>query len=380
MTQSYKEKVPPDSQVEFERLVGTAKHPLRIDMRHNDANPAVIEGILESAMLNPVQPKVGAEGPVGGSQLSSAFGPRSGLNYSEDPNEIARGQWSQTGLVDSARNQSKYGRPASAATTRNSGSAPVRPQSAIVGGRADRPPSPNVGVAVGAKAFVRQAPAGHDSDSDEREDSDADGPQTRRSQSEHRGLIEMIESGGSVNKAVAAATGGIGSVLDESIRQIQENGGLGILTASPGPTKGRKKKKTVNETILSDTKRVYTNKMHFPGEEEAMAVIEARRRAAQASLSAGGAHNKAPAEEGAPKKRPASAGVGGRAESRGASGAASAAASSTGRTRLNAVKTASSTVGSGRPLSATATGSGSKHSSAHSLLDGLQRLNPAALF
>ena len=250
--------------MEFERLVGTAKHPLRIDIRHNDANPVIIEGILESAMLNPNQPKVGVEEGFGGNQFpSSSYASRGDTNYTEaggGVNEIARGQWSQTGLIDSVKNEAKYARPASAMTMRNSNVPPTRPQSAIVGGRATRPPSPTVGVAVGARAVMRPH-AGRDSDSDEREGSDSEGPQSsRHPQAEHRGLIEMIESGGSVTKAMASANGGIGSVIDESIRQIQESGGMGHLTASPGPAKGRKKK-SVNQTILTDTKRVYTNKV-----------------------------------------------------------------------------------------------------------------------
>ena len=390
VTQAYRERVAPESQVEFERLASTSKHPLRIDIRHNNANETVIEGVLESAMLNPTQRK-GDIGPAEGSQIHLASshyaGSRANLNYADDINEVSVGQWSPAGLVDTVRSQSKAAslRPSSAAMTRRADSkhpTTSRPQSAIVGGR-ERSSSPALapsggssGASIGARALVLHQPftsgRGRDSDDDDRDGSDSDVPRSARSArpavpEEHRGLIAMIESSGSGNKANPA----VGSMLDQSIRHIQDSEGV-----VPSSGSKRKKKKSVNETILTDTKRVYQNKMHFPGEEEALAVIEARRRATQSSMSAGHKHDRE-LDEG-PKKRPASAGAGFQAEAKGG-GAASAVAASAVRNRLKAAKEQESKLsGTSRPMSASA-GRSSK-SSAHSLLDSLQSLNPAALF
>lgn len=378
--------------MEFERLASTSKHPLRIDIRHNNANETVIEGVLESAMLNPTQRK-GDIGLAEGSQMQLASshyaGSRANLSYADDPNEVSIGQWSPAGLVDTVRSQSKAAslRPSSAAMTRRADSklpTTSRPQSAIVGGRerSSSPapaPSGGSGASIGARALALHQPfasgRGRDSDDDERDGSDSDVPRSARSArpavpEEHRGLIAMIESSGSGNKANPA----VGSMLDQSIRHIQESEGI---VPSSGSKRKSKKKKSVNETILTDTKRVYQNKMHFPGEEEALAVIDARRRATQSSMSAGQKHDREQDE--GPKKRPASAGVGFQAEVKGG-GAASTVAASAVRNRLKVAQAQESKLsGTSRPMSASA-GRSSKSSSAHSLLDSLQSLNPAALF
>ena len=392
MTPAYRERVAPDSQVEFERLVGTAKHPLRIDIRHNDANPAVLEGTLESAMLNPNQYK-GASGGGGGDDA--------GRMYIEDPNELAIGLWSPSGLIDTVRKQSSQkgvgGRPNSAMTRRapaqlgdQQGQSslqrpPIRPQSAIVGGR-DRSQSPAMGVSVGARALML-----HPGDEEKDGGSDMETPRSARraATEEHGGLIAMIESSGPkaarLSKGANGTGGGgndaVGSILDESIRIIQEQ-----VPASEGK-KSKKKKKTVNETILSDTKRVYVNKMHFPGEDEALAVIEARKRAAQAALSAGGGGPRERDEQ--TRKRPSTAGAAppshhsaAAGETKGG-GTASALAASAVRNRLNAAKEQEGKLTGTvppRPLSAAVSSSSSKKSSAHTLLGGIQKLNPASLF
>jgi len=377
--------VAPDSQVEFERLVGTAKHPLRIDIRHNDANPAVLEGTLESAMLNPNQFK-GVTGMMSSSNASAN-------EYSEDNNEVAVGLWSPSGLIDTVRLQSQQkggNRPSSALTRRaqqgeqNQTRPPVRPQSAIVGGR-DRSQSPAVGglgVSVGARALMR--PVGGHGDDDERDGSDMETPRSARRPlptEEHGGLIAMIESGAKARSLNGGSNGGagdaVGSILDESIRSIQEQ-------VPSSETKGKKKKKkSVNETILTDTKRVYVNKMHFPGEDEALAVIEARKRASQAALSAGGGGGGGPREREDARKRPSTAGVSPQGEVKGG-GAASALAASAIRNRINAAKEQESKLAGAaqptRPHSAAVSASSSKKSSAHTLMSGIQRLNPASLF
>jgi len=388
-----------DSQVEFERLVGTVKHPLRIDIRHNDANPAVLEGTLESAMLNPVQHK-------GGPSSDYLSGPASSSsNLYEDQNEVAIGQWSASGLIDTVRKQShqERSRPSSSAATsrrtttqieHNQSSRPsVRPQSAIVGGR-DRSMSPAVeggmGVSVGARALLRTFPKKERDDERDSFHSDSETPRSARGHTaEHDGLIAMIESGtkatrssgGVVMSGGGSGTGNaaVGSLLDESIRLIQETEGIMPSSSSKSKTK---KKKTVNELILTDTKRVYNNKMHFPGEEEALAVIEARKRAAQASMSAGGGGVREREET---RKKSASASLSTQGEIKGG-GSASAMAASAVRNRLNAAKEQESKMNGssnslgGRPLSATVASSSSKKSSAHSLLSGIQKLNPASLF
>ena len=413
VTPAYRDRVAADSQVEFERLVGSAKHPLRIDIRHNDANPVVLEGTLESAMLNPSLAKDASHYQFGTSGAAN-----NAIDYTEDPNELATGKWSASGLIDTVRKQSQAGasssRPQSAAMTRranqlqsspgvggeNQTRPPARPQSAIVGGRTDRSQSPAIehksmgmGVSIGSRALMRPPPAGHrggggggrggSDEDDEDEDRSLSTPRSARGRQaggdEHRGLIAMIESGSKASRSAAGGGGGgmgdaVGSLLDESIRQIQEVDGIAPSSASK---KGKKKKKSVNETILTDTKRVYVNKMHFPGEEEALAVIEARKRSAQAALSAGGGGGHRDRDD---KKRPASATMSTQSEARGG-GAVSAMAASAVRNRLAAAKEQESKLsGSGRPGSDSVKNSASKKSAAHSLLHGIQKLNPATLF
>lgn len=410
VTPAYRDRVAADSQVEFERLVGSAKHPLRIDIRHNDANPVVLEGTLESAMLNPSLAKDASHYQFGTSGAAN-----NAIDYTEDPNEIATGKWSSSGLIDTVRKQSQTrvssSRPQSAAMTRRSNQQqssprvgenqtrpPARPQSAIVGGRTDRSQSPaiehnsmNMGVSIGSRALMRPPQAGHrggrggSDEDDEDEDRSLSTPRSARGRQvggdEHRGLIAMIESGSKASRSAAGGGGGggagdaVGSLLDESIRQIQEVDGVMSSSASK---RGKKKKKSVNETILTDTKRVYVNKMHFPGEEEALAVIEARKRSAQAALSAGGGGGHRDRDD---KKRPASATMSTQSEAKGG-GAASAMAASAVRNRLTAAKEQESKLsGSGhRPGSDSVKSSASKKSAAHSLLHGIQKLNPATLF
>lgn len=320
-------------------------------------------------MLNPNQYK-GAEtgfSQIAAASSSSYAGSRQNLNYTENNDEVGVGNWSPSGLIDSVRKQEKYARPLSAMTRRaDSGNRPpVRPQSAIVGGRSASPG--NVGVKVGARALMQPVPRGDD----DLDASDSEAPYSaRRPTEEHRGLIDMIETG-SKSGTNKTSTPVVGSILDESIRHIQETDGI---LPSPAAKRRGKKKKSVNEMILTDTKRVYVNKMHFPGEEEALAVIEARRRATQASMSAGGKHD----DE---RKRPASASSGMQGESKGG-GMASAIAASAVRSRINAAKEQESrlTGTSTRPLSASITSSGSKKSGAHTLLNDLQKLNPGTLF
>ena len=392
---------------EFERLVGSAKHPLRVDMRHNNADSDVLDGMLDTIDIIPNFQIT--DGSNKGNMSRGVGTPtRATHQFEEDGGDNANGgkygyvtSWSPQGLATQVRLGSRpmsAGSPGGRATG-GSNRPPPRPMSAgTAGGR----PMGGMGVAIGARA---QHARGSDADSEDDDrgvgggrsddDDDDDGNRARggkvnsskdRSENGH-GLISIIENKRDRDAPPGArfGTGGVGSMLDEQIRQMQESadaggggaasrrGAAAAASSSRNNIKGGGsffgdddaapiKKESVKQRILRETKGIYNNKLSIPGDDEGD-----KHQHAQSSKRhhvVGGVAALAAGVHAGPaiRRRPASAGPGGAREGRLASITNTAAASTAGKAR-----------GGG--------GDGAKKShSAQILMSGLQKLNPAILF
>jgi len=248
---------PDDDNEDFERVSGNPKHPLRIDIRNNNADQSVIGGLYDS-----IDYKHMSKGLDSGRSAKI-----------EDDNEIPVTNYSSVGII-------KVLRPSSASSPkRNIKKDAKRPMSAFSGRKGSAPDydsdGENVSVSMGKKLTMK-------SSRDELDDGYLDG-----------GIVNMIEGNKDISSPMPASKGGVtggttgialvGSMLDEQIRQMQQSPTstykkqISMKSESPNPkrtsTKSsqlgdhpEEKHRSVKEKILIKTKAVYNNRMRFPGD------------------------------------------------------------------------------------------------------------------
>jgi len=244
-----------DENEDFERIAGNPKHPLRIDIRNNNADQSVIAGLYDTIDYKHMS--------------KGQDTPRSAKL--EDYNEVPSSKYSSVGII-------KVLRPSSASSPKRNIKKDVkRPASAFSGrkghGSDYDSDGENMNVSMGKKLTMRNS-------RDELDDNFLDG-----------GIVNMIEGNKDINSpmppkgGITAGTTGIalvGSMLDEQIRQMQQSPTstfkktLTIKTESPAKRSSTKssqmldapeeKHRSVKEKILIKTKAVYNNRMRFPGD------------------------------------------------------------------------------------------------------------------
>lgn len=244
---------------EFEKLATNPKHPLRIDTRNNNADQSNISGLYDSIDYKHMNKGLDT--------------PRSAKH--EDDNDMQLTNYTPVGIM-------KVLRPSSASTPSKGKSRKdqKRPISAFASGKKGidyDSDSESMNVSMGKKMTLTGS-----REAIELEDSD-------------EGIVGMIENTRGINSSPEPNTKGnlitgtsgiaIGSMLDDQIRQMQQSPStkdtfkksFSLKSESPAKRIGsskssqmgdthEEKHRTVKEKILIRTKAVYNNRMRFPGD------------------------------------------------------------------------------------------------------------------
>jgi hypothetical protein len=372
---------------DFERLVGSPKYPLRIDMRNNNPDQEILEEFLESI-------EVKKKKDISSNQDDNHSKFITNRDYS---NMSPRGNTRQKVSSRSPSRRVVRHRSPSPSTSR------LRPLSASSRGRgsdsgdfSDNERSNRTNSANGMK--ISRGRKHNDSDQDSNSDEEDLKPN----------VIAHIEkrknnggrSNGKRDTNDDGKLGGVvGSIIDDQIRQMQENGvgggtlKKGIAENSPSrlrsPMRASMKspmsrssptrlggsdnesdsyhnKVSVKERTLTETKSIYSAKLHWPGLDEEPNIVTSVKRPKSASatgrssgrtvtMTSSTSTNKA-------SKRPQSA--------------------SSVREKLNVAKEKDNSLISGSSRNMKGGGNKKKlnNSNSASLLESLQKFNPSVLF
>jgi hypothetical protein len=246
---------------EFEKTASNPKHPLRIDTRNNNADQSNISGLYDS---------------IDYKHMSKGLDTSRSAKHEDDndnDNDMQLTNYSTVGII-------KVLRPSSASTPKgNSKRDQKRPMSAFASGRKGidyDSDNENMNVSMGKKMTLKG----------NREEFELD--------DNDEGIVDMIENNRGINSPEPNTKGGlisgttgiaIGSMLDDQIRQMQQSPStkdifkksLSIKSESPAKRVNsskssqigdshEEKHRSVKEKILIRTKAVYNNRMRFPGD------------------------------------------------------------------------------------------------------------------
>lgn len=359
----------------FERLVGSIKHPLRIDIRDNTTNQHVMQGFLDSIEF---KHKSEAESEVAHTEASESVD-RMGGKWTASgiikntPSKLDRAMRPQSASSPgrTSLNRPPLNRPHSAYNTRGANTFDI----GTVDEDDDDDDAKGLNVSIGVKSLRNS----YNADNYHAGSNDASNIQEviqrRQSNDKLTGPTELFNA----TSAGTGAKGKIGSIIDEQIRQMQESGGKqttmsgsvvtkkGIAESSP-LRKEAKRELTVRERTLTKTKAVYSSTMKIPGddkEDDLLSKFHHGNSTMNTPTKFGPKGVKSDPLFASPLPRPNSA-------------------NSIVRDRLQSAKERSLTVQSPRTHTSSAhPGSAKKKmksKSPHSLLDSLQKLNPGVLF
>ena len=308
----------------FDRMVGTPKHPIRIDIRHNASGPEALEGLVESYSSNVESTRVETNEMVA-DRTVKRDGRNEGFNKMPES-----GAWTNRGIHEEVKEDFRLGKlqgsdkPAShsSMTVRKSTSNMTirRPSSAGT----HRKSTSELRVGVGSKTGARGSPDG---------------------------MSDIMER----SKENRDSMNPVGSLLDTHIRSLQESPAATAVLEGSSKKKGGPGSFMGNQIQMMDT---------YKGAMESLKPAFAKNQPVDAMTL-----------QEVKKMRPASAGVSSRmtmkerlAKNKRQSQTAKLPKSMGGSSRL-------------RPVSAGANSRpGKKTQSATALLNNLQSLNPGVLF
>ena len=324
----------------FDRMVGTPKHPLRIDIRHNASGPEALEGLVESYATN-VETKAMETNEMRVDRSIKKDPKRMEKNAFDERPEVA--SWTNRGIHEEVKEDFRRGklmgsdRPASAASVvvrRSSPGSVTRHRPSSAGFRRS---TSELNVSVGSRIDPRGLTKGGN-----------DSMQT---------IIDH-------SKENRMATNPVGSLLDTHIRSLQENPAItAVLEGSSSKSKG--------SAFVDGKKR---NSMIIDTYQNAMESLkpQSMRNIKRDPMTMDPLNQKK-------KKRPTSAGPRMTMKERLRERAKASQGSAMSRTSSK-LQTATSTKNL-RPVSASSTTRpGKKTKSAAALLNDLQALNPGVLF
>jgi hypothetical protein len=308
----------------FDRMVGTPKHPIRIDIRHNASGPEALEGLVESYSSNVESTRMETNEMVADRTVK-----RDGRN--EGFNKIPEsGAWTNRGIHEEVKEDFRLGKLQGSDKPASHGSMTVRKSTSNMTTRrpssagTHRKSTSELRVGVGSKAGARGSPDG---------------------------MSNIMER----SKENRDSLNPVGSLLDTHIRSLQESPAATAVLEGSSRNKGGPGSFMGNQIQMMDTYR---------GAMESLKPTLTKNQPVDAMTL-----------QEVKKMRPASAGASSRmtmkerlAKNKRQSQTAKLPKSMGGSSRL-------------RPVSAGATSRpGKKTKSATALLNDLQSLNPGVLF
>jgi predicted nucleic acid-binding Zn-ribbon protein len=308
----------------FDRMVGTPKHPIRIDIRHNASGPEALEGLVESYSSNVKSTRVETNEMVA-DRTVKRDGRNEGFNKMPES-----GAWTNRGIHEEVKEDFRLGKLQGSDKPASHGSMTVRKSTSNMTIRrpssagTHRKSTSELRVGVGSKAGARGSPNGKSNIME-------------RSKENHDSLNP------------------VGSLLDTHIRSLQESPAATAVLEGSSRNKGGPGSFMGNQIQMMDT---------YKGAMESLKPAFAKNQPVDAMTL-----------QDVKKMRPASAGASSRmtmkerlAKNKRQSQTAKLPKSMGGSSRL-------------RPVSAGATSRpGKKTKSATALLNDLQSLNPGVLF